>query len=330
MAAPRPDHFTDEVRTVLSRAAQLVKDHGGRAINPEHLLLALLEEGRGAALRVLTAQNANVDALKAALLRIVSQGAKPATRHPSVSQTADQVLRVALAEARRFGSGFVGTEQVLVGLLAVRDGYACGLLEEAGATLDAARNYARTRALPQPEAPARSGREGRARRAEPEGARAETRIGIGYDVHEVVTGGRLVLGGVEIPGSIGLAGHSDADVLCHAISDALLGAAALGDIGQLFPDTDPAYAGASSLSLLAEVLQQLARDGWQPHNVDAVVIAQQPKIAPYVPRMRETLAGTLGVDLGCVAVKGTTTEGLGFEGDGLGIAAQAVALIVAG
>lgn len=155
----------------------------------------------------------------------------------------------------------------------------------------------------------------------------DIRIGVGYDVHRVSAGGRLVLGGVEVPGPIGLEGHSDADVLCHAVMDALLGAAALGDIGQLFPDTDPAYAGASSLGLLAEVVRRLGAAGWEPWNVDAVVVAERPRIAPYVEHMRASLAGALGIDASRVGVKGTTTEGLGFEGAGSGVGAHAVAII---
>ena len=155
------------------------------------------------------------------------------------------------------------------------------------------------------------------------------RIGHGYDVHRLVEGRRLILGGVEIPWEKGLLGHSDADVLTHALMDALLGAAALGDIGHLFPDKDPAYEGADSIALLREVTRVLRESGWRPGNVDVTVIAQRPKLAPHIPQMRRILAQAMGVDIGCVSVKATTEEGLGFSGEGLGIAAHAVALIEA-
>ena len=153
------------------------------------------------------------------------------------------------------------------------------------------------------------------------------RIGQGYDVHRLVEGRRLVLGGVDIPWEKGLLGHSDADVLTHAVMDALLGAAGLGDIGQHFPDTDPAYKGADSLKLLERVVVLLEERGFAVGNVDATVLAQRPKLAPYIPKMRENLARVMGVDPSRVNVKATTEEGLGFTGSGEGMAAHAVALI---
>ncbi len=153
------------------------------------------------------------------------------------------------------------------------------------------------------------------------------RIGHGYDVHRLVEGRRLVLGGVEIPFEKGLLGHSDADVLAHSVMDALLGAAALGDIGQLFPDSDPAYKGADSLALLRRVTAVLREEGYRVGNVDATVLAQRPKLAPHVPLMRERLASAMEIDPDRVSVKATTEEGLGFTGTGEGIAAHAVALI---
>ena len=153
------------------------------------------------------------------------------------------------------------------------------------------------------------------------------RIGHGYDVHRLVEGRKLILGGVEIPFEKGLLGHSDADVLAHAVMDALLGAAALGDIGKLFPDSDPAYSGADSLVLLRRVAEVLAEHGYGIGYVDATVLAQRPKLAPYIPEMRERLAAAMGVGPGQVSVKATTEEGLGFTGTGEGIAAHAVALI---
>ena len=147
------------------------------------------------------------------------------------------------------------------------------------------------------------------------------RIGHGYDVHRLTEGRRLILGGVEVPYEKGLLGHSDADVLTHAVMDALLGAAALGDIGKLFPDTDAAYAGISSILLLERVA------GYAVVNLDATVLAQAPKLAPYRERMRENLARVLALDASRVSVKATTEEGLGFTGEGLGIAAHAVALL---
>ena len=153
------------------------------------------------------------------------------------------------------------------------------------------------------------------------------RIGHGYDVHRLVEGRRLILGGVEVPHTLGLLGHSDADVLTHAVMDALLGAAGLGDIGRHFPDTDPAYAGADSLKLLDHVVELLGARGWQVGNVDATILAQRPKLAPYLEQMRENLAARMKAALGQVNVKATTEEKLGFTGAEEGIAAHAVCLL---
>ena len=153
------------------------------------------------------------------------------------------------------------------------------------------------------------------------------RVGHGYDVHRLVEGRVLILGGVTVPFDRGLLGHSDADVLTHAVMDALLGAAALGDIGKLFPDSDAAYAGADSIALLERVTALLREHGWQVGNVDATVVAQTPKLAPYIPEMRRRLAEAMGLDVDCVSVKATTEERLGFTGSGEGMAAHAVALI---
>lgn len=153
------------------------------------------------------------------------------------------------------------------------------------------------------------------------------RVGHGYDVHRLTEGRALILGGVTVPFDRGLLGHSDADVLTHAVMDALLGAAALGDIGKLFPDSDAAYAGADSIALLERVTALLREHGWQVGNVDATVVAQTPKLAPYIPEMRRRLAEAMGLDVDCVSVKATTEERLGFTGSGEGMAAHAVALI---
>lgn len=153
------------------------------------------------------------------------------------------------------------------------------------------------------------------------------RVGHGYDVHRLVEGRALILGGVTVPFDRGLLGHSDADVLTHAVMDALLGAAALGDIGKLFPDSDAAYAGADSIALLERVTALLREHGWQVGNVDATVVAQAPRLAPYIPEMRRRLAEAMGLDVDCVSVKATTEERLGFTGSGEGMAAHAVALI---
>ena len=153
------------------------------------------------------------------------------------------------------------------------------------------------------------------------------RVGHGYDVHRLTEGRALILGGVTVPFDRGLLGHSDADVLTHAVMDALLGAAALGDIGKLFPDSDAAYAGADSIALLRRVTALLREHGWQVGNVDATVVAQAPKLAPYIPDMRQRLAEAVGLDVDCVSVKATTEERLGFTGSGEGMAAHAVALI---
>lgn len=153
------------------------------------------------------------------------------------------------------------------------------------------------------------------------------KIGMGYDVHKLVEGRKLILGGVEIPYEKGLLGHSDADVLIHAIMDALLGAAALGDIGKHFPDTDPAYKGADSMDLLGEVRKKLDDQNYIIGNIDATVIAQKPKLASYIEQMRGNIADTLGIDKNQVNVKATTEEGLGFTGQGQGISAQAICLL---
>ena len=153
------------------------------------------------------------------------------------------------------------------------------------------------------------------------------RIGHGYDVHRLVEGRKLILGGVDVPYEKGLLGHSDADVLTHAVMDALLGAAGLGDIGKHFPDTDPAYKGADSLKLLEHVMQVLREKGWQVGNVDATIIAQRPKLAAYIPTMREHLAVRMGVEAEQINVKATTEEKLGFTGSGEGMSAHAVCLL---
>ena len=152
-----------------------------------------------------------------------------------------------------------------------------------------------------------------------------TRFGMGYDVHQLVENRKLIIGGVDIPYEKGLLGHSDADVLLHAISDALLGAAALGDIGKHFPDTDPRYKGADSLKLLEEVGNLLVAKGYVVGNVDATIVAQKPKMLPYIPQMRENIARVLRVDIDQINVKATTEEHLGFTGSGQGISSYAVA-----
>ncbi|MBQ8504222.1 MAG: 2-C-methyl-D-erythritol 2,4-cyclodiphosphate synthase [Clostridia bacterium] len=153
------------------------------------------------------------------------------------------------------------------------------------------------------------------------------RIGHGYDVHKLSENRPLIIGGVEIPYEKGLLGHSDADVLLHAISDALLGAAALGDIGKLFPDTDPKYKGADSLVLLKEVCSHVRKNGFEIENIDATVLAQAPKLRPYIDEMRARISVYADVPIDAVSVKATTEEGLGFTGEGLGIAAHAVCLL---
>ena len=153
------------------------------------------------------------------------------------------------------------------------------------------------------------------------------RIGTGYDVHRLVEGLPLWIGGVQIPHTHGLLGHSDADVLIHAICDALLGAAALGDIGKHFPDTDPQYKGISSVILLTHVGKLLKEKGYTVGNIDSTIVAQRPKLAPYIQQMRQAMADALGIDVEQVSVKATTTERLGFEGREEGISAQAIALL---
>lgn len=153
------------------------------------------------------------------------------------------------------------------------------------------------------------------------------RIGIGYDVHKLVEGRKLIIGGVEIPHEKGLLGHSDADVLLHTISDAILGALALGDIGKFFPDTDEKYKGADSIELLKEVGCMISKKGYRVGNIDSIIMAQAPKMAPHIDEMRKNIANALGIDVSQVGVKATTTENLGFEGRKEGISSQAVVLL---
>jgi 2-C-methyl-D-erythritol 4-phosphate cytidylyltransferase/2-C-methyl-D-erythritol 2,4-cyclodiphosphate synthase len=154
------------------------------------------------------------------------------------------------------------------------------------------------------------------------------RTGIGYDVHRLVPERKLILGGVEIPYTLGLEGHSDADVLLHAIKDALLGAAGLGDIGRHFPDSDKRYKGISSLILLTEVCHILSKNGYAVNNIDATIVAQKPKLAAYIAQMNANIAEALGINVNQINVKATTTEGLGFTGQGEGMAAYATATII--
>ena len=153
------------------------------------------------------------------------------------------------------------------------------------------------------------------------------RIGLGYDVHKLVTDRKLILGGVEIPYEYGLLGHSDADVLLHAIMYSLLGASALGDIGKHFPDTDPKYKGISSIALLKEVGKLLYENGYKISNIDSTIIAQKPKMAPHIQLMRKNIANALNIDIDQINVKATTEEGLGFTGEGLGISSQSICLL---
>ena len=153
------------------------------------------------------------------------------------------------------------------------------------------------------------------------------RIGHGYDVHKLAENRKLIIGGVDIPYEKGLLGHSDADVLLHSVCDALLGAAALGDIGKHFPDTDDRFKGIDSMLLLKNVAELLRKEGYKVVNIDSTILAQRPKLAPYILKMRENIAEAVGINTDCVSVKATTEEGLGFTGEGLGIAAHAVCLI---
>jgi len=153
------------------------------------------------------------------------------------------------------------------------------------------------------------------------------RVGQGFDVHRFASGRKLILGGVEVDYHLGLTGHSDADVLSHALGDALLGAAALGDLGRHFPDNDPKWKGVSSLQLLARIVELVRAEGYELVNADLTLIAEEPKIAPYITRMREEIARALGVEMSAISIKATTTEGLGCTGRGEGMAAQAVVLL---
>ena len=159
------------------------------------------------------------------------------------------------------------------------------------------------------------------------GGSGHMRVGMGYDVHKLVEGRKLILGGVDIPYELGLLGHSDADVLLHAIMDSLLGAASLGDIGKHFPDTDDRFKGISSIELLKEVGKLISEKGYKIGNIDATIIAQKPKMAPHIPLMRKNIASALNIDLEQINVKATTEEGLGFTGEGKGISSQSICLL---
>ena len=156
------------------------------------------------------------------------------------------------------------------------------------------------------------------------------RVGLGYDVHQLVKGRKLILGGVPIPYKKGLKGHSDADVILHAVSDALLGASSLGDIGQLFPNTDPQYKNISSITLLSNISKKLTQAQYRVVNIDTMLLAEEPKISPFVEQMRKNIAGALGLEQGCISIKATTNEKLGFIGQKKGMAAFAVCLIEQG
>lgn len=325
---PPPTEFSDAARMAVQRAKEIAVERGSIVLDTQHLLLALLEPPPTAAARVLQSLSINATALTEELHRISPiKHAQP--RSTQTSRGADLAVRSAIKEAVRRGTGpgFVGTEHLLLGLLAVRDGLAASVLETAGVAygraLGVIDGYRQV-----PFAPRPASREPHTALA-PQEALPPPRFGIGYDVHATDEAKPLILGGVEIECPFGLAGHSDADVLTHAIMDALLGAVAAGDIGMHFPDSDPQFEGASSLSLLDAIVDHLAETGHVVHNVDAVIIAQAPKVAPYIGQMRAALAGVLRVSSEYVSVKATTTEGLGFEGAGAGIAAQAVACVIA-
>lgn len=317
----QPVEFTERARTVLQRAKAVAADRGTVLLDTEHILLALVQEGEGPAMRVLQA----LGGPQAAWVEVVSQHVPRRTGRPrrvQTAATADLAVRCAIREAQRHGPGFVGTEHLLLGLLMVRDGHAAGILEAAGVDLERAREVIRGHSTPLAPgmAPLPFGS------AQPVGAEPP-RLGIGYDVHATDESRPLILGGIEVASSFGLAGHSDADVLTHAIMDALLGAAAAGDIGTHFPDTDPEYEGASSIGLLRAVVAHIRELGYAVWNVDTVIVAERPKLASYIDAMRAALAEALSVPIGNVSVKATTTEGLGYEGQSQGIAAQAVATI---
>lgn len=225
------------------------------------------------------------------------------------------VLKSALDQARR--DGYVGTDESSV---VRRAGYKVFVVEGSPDNIKITRPLDLT--VAETVVSRRLGKTGGIEMAE-----SKLRVGQGIDYHRLAPGRRLILGGVEIPFDKGLEGHSDADALSHAVCDALLGAAGLGDIGQHFPDHDPAHRGRSSLEFLREVRAKIADAGWAIRNVDATLLAEQPKLAPYMPRMRQNIAESLGVDVADISVKATTTEGMNAEGRGEGISAQAVALL---
>ncbi len=244
----------------------------------------------------------------------------------SFTPDAREAMNLAWTEAQEMGVPYIGTEHLLIGLLRVESGPAYGLLQQRGVRADAARDIA-ARLRRAEESVEKTSREGR---LGPVALLVKgTRSGIGYDAHRLVEGRRLVLGGVEIGWEKGLLGHSDGDVVLHAIADALLGACGLGDIGMHFPDTDERFKDADSRALLQVVAEMARGKGWGTVSVDVSILAEEPKIGPHRDAMRKAIAEAMGIAEECVNVKATTNEGMGFVGRGEGIAAMAVVSVAA-
>ncbi len=295
------------------------------AIGTGHLLWGMLDVSDSHAADLLSRKGVDLDALRARLAppeKPATAAAAPQTE-AHLTEDAREALSLAWEEAKALGHEHVDTEHLLLGLLHLGRGEAHGLLVEEDLDLGDTREALRSAG--DVEGPSRRV----ARRRPPWAAMPPParRVGIGYDVHRLVAGRRLVLGGVAIEHPKGLAGHSDADVLLHAVADALLGACAQGDIGQHFPDTDPAYAGADSATLLGQVVRVVREQGYTVVNVDATVVAEEPRLGPYREEMRRRIAEVLGLPVESVSVKATTNEGLGSIGQGEAIAALAVAMV---
>lgn len=295
-------------------------------IDTEHMLLGLLRVGQGEAYQVIKDLGVDPEHLRLVLGQQLS-GPESDETLCDVSFTGDvlEALGLSAAQADAEGVAEINTGYLLLGLVSIGQGLAHDVLAAQGVSEQSAQEA--IRATERVQVAAREGREGKERDVGHPPPAPQLRVGLGYDLHRLVGGRPLRLGGITLDYPKGLAGHSDADVVLHAIADALLGACALGDIGQHFPDTDPAYVGADSRKLLSTVVAMVKKQGFAVVNVDVTVIAEEPKIGPNRDAMRQALAQILGMSVEAVSVKAKTNEGMGGIGRGEAIAALAVALV---
>jgi 2-C-methyl-D-erythritol 2,4-cyclodiphosphate synthase len=319
--------LTSEARKAFVHAHKEAERRHVQLIGTDYLLLGILMVDDGVGVQVLQMLAPDLQALRLELERgMESAEAEASSEEATFTREAREVLTLAWDEAHETGLSSVGTEHLLLGLLRVESGPAYELLRLRGVKVEAARDFA-SRLRGDEESVQKMVRVGNPPPV-PLPVKA-TRTGIGYDSHRLVEGRKLVLGGVEIEWEKGLLGHSDGDVVLHAIADALLGACGLGDIGMHFPDTDERYKDADSGKLLQVAAEMARAKGWEPVNVDVSILAEAPKIGPHRDAMRTAIAEAMGIAEGCVNVKATTNEGMGFVGRGEGIAAMAVVSVAA-